>query len=376
MRNAVRCAQDLREAFGLSGTEFADISVVEQVYPIIITPYYLSLVNRADESDPVWRQAVPAADEISRAQNLEEDPLAEEAHSPVEGLIHRYPDRALILATHLCPVYCRHCFRKRLFRVDEPGELHPNFEKMMAYVRETGQIREVILSGGDPLMLSDRRLEFLLSALRAIPHIEVIRIHTRIPVTLPQRLFSPRILRILRKCSPIWMVTHFNHPNELTSEGARAMDLTLRAGVPINNQTVLLKGVNDDADTMRDLFRGLLRMKCRPYYLHHCDPVRGAGHFRTSVRRGLEILETFRGRVSGLAIPTYVLDAPGGFGKIPVAPNDVVSEAEDHLLLRTPEGRVIRYEMPTDGSSQDEPDVGRRSPRAGYLRQTERFPIE
>lgn len=310
---------------------------------MVITPYYLSLVDPGNPCDPVWLQAIPTLDELTEHPDLEEDPLAEDAHSPVAGLIHRYPDRALIIATDLCPVYCRHCFRKRLFRWGAPAEMTLHFERALDYLRRATGVREVILSGGDPLMLSDTRLEYLLSGIRAIKHIELIRIHTRAPVTLPQRLFDPDLRRILRKYSPLWMITHFNHPNELTAEAARAIDLTLRAGVPVNNQSVLLKGINDDIETMKALVRGLLRIKCRPYYLHHCDPIRGAGHFRTSVAKGLEIMEALRGQVSGLAIPVYVVDSPGGFGKIPVAPGYIVAREADALILRTPGGHLIRY---------------------------------
>jgi lysine 2,3-aminomutase len=354
MRNAIRSVEDLKTTVNLSPEGAAEIARVEKVYPIIITPHYLSLADTGDPQDPIWLQAVPRLAEISSSHHLAEDPLAEEDLSPVPGLIHRYPDRALIVATEMCPVYCRHCFRKRLFRADQPAALAPNFAQMIAYLRTAKKVKEVILSGGDPLMLSDQRLEHLISALRGIKHIEIIRIHTRVPVALPQRLFSRNLLEILRHYGPIWMVTHFNHPRELTAESARAVNLVLKAGVPVNNQSVLLKGVNDNVETMKELLRGLLRLKCRPYYLHHCDPVRGAGHFRTSIWKGMEIMEALRGRISGLAIPTYVVDAPGGYGKIPLAPKFIVSTEENAVVLRTYEGKRIRYESEGEASPQND----------------------
>lgn len=343
MQNAIRTVEDLRRVTELSEVEARTIADTSRVYPMVITPHYLSLIEPGNPNDPIWLQAVPDAKELWAVQDLHDDPLAEAQRSPVPGLIHRYPDRVLLVATEVCPVYCRHCFRKRLFRPDNRSDPGSFLSEALEYIRRTPSVREVILSGGDPLMLSDRRLEYLLCSLRAIPHIEVIRIHTRIPVTLPQRLFSRALLRILRKYGPIWMVTHFNHPKELTAEASRAIDLTLKAGVPVNSQTVLLKSINDDPETIEQLVRGLLRMKCRPYYLHHCDPVRGAGHFRTSIATGIKIMKALRGRVSGLAIPTYVVDAPGGLGKVPILPRYILAENGNELLLRTPLGGVVRY---------------------------------
>jgi lysine 2,3-aminomutase len=279
---------------------------------------------------------------------------------PVPGLTHRYPDRALLVTTHVCTMYCRFCTRKRATMVRGGWDaVSHDDERMIDYVREHTEIRDVIVSGGDPLTLPTAKLKFFLENLAAIPHVDVIRVGTRVPVTMPQRLYDPELIDLLASAGKVWIQTHFNHPREVTPEAARVCDALLRAGMPINNHSVLLKGVNDDLETMRLLMRALLRIKVRPYYIFHCDPVIGAGHFRTSVWKGLEIIEGLRGHMSGLGIPTYVVDSPHGGGKIPLMPNYMVSASDDAVVLRNFEGLLVRYQ------AEDKPATTRETPTRG-----------
>lgn len=342
LRNSIRSAEQLKKIFPLTEKEAQTVEEVNKVYPIFITPHYLSLIDPNDPADPIRVQAIPQEAEITYGSELPEDPLEEEVDAPVEGLTHRYPDRALMILTDFCSTYCRHCTRKRLFRKDVARKAYP-LEPMLEYLRRQKKIREVILSGGDPLTYTNSRLEEILKKLRQIPHIEIIRLGSRVPVTLPQRLFDEDLLRILETYGPIWCNTHFNHPREIVKECEIAVKNLLRAGVPVNNQSVLLKGVNDHLETMKSLLLTLLRIRVRPYYLFHADPVRGTAHFRTSVWKGIEIIEGLRGHISGLAIPTYVVDAPGGGGKIPLMPNYLLSASEDSLILRNYEGLIVKY---------------------------------
>ncbi|MGB9589555.1 MAG: KamA family radical SAM protein [candidate division WOR-3 bacterium] len=349
LSHAVRKSEDLQKYLVLSPEESAAIKAVEAIYPIMATPYYLSLIDPHDPNDPIRKQVIPSPQELG--QHGQEDPLDEEADSPVPGLTHRYPDRVLVVVTNFCPVWCRHCTRKRLWKRHACKRAYTlrNLPDMLDYIRAHSEIRDVILSGGDPLTLPTMTLDRILSQLRSIPHVEIIRIGSRVPVTLPQRLWDDQLLYVLDKHGPIWVNTHFNHPKEITPEAARAVDNLLRAGVPVNNQSVLLAGVNDDLRTMRELVTGLLRIKVRPYYLYHCDPVQGAMHFRTSLEKGLEIMEGLRGAISGLGVPTYVVDAPGGAGKIPVMPNYMVSWGEDGVILRNYEGILVKYNPKGNG---------------------------
>ncbi len=349
LAHAVRKTEDLRQYLNLSPEEEAILRSVESVYPIMATPYYLSLIDPYDPNDPVRKQVIPSPEELG--QHACEDPLDEEKDSPVPGLTHRYPDRVLVVVTNFCPVWCRHCTRKRLWKHHACKRAYTlrNLPAMLDYIRAHPEIRDVILSGGDPLTLPTPTLERILAQLRAIPHVEIIRIGSRVPVTLPQRLWDEQLLSVLDRYGPIWVNTHFNHPKEITPEAARAVDNLLRAGVPVNNQSVLLAGVNDDVRVMRELMTGLIRIKVRPYYLYHCDPAQGVMHFRTSLTKGLEIMEGLRGHVSGLAVPTYVVDAPGGAGKIPVMPNYMVSWAEDGVVLRNYEGILVKYNPKGNG---------------------------
>jgi lysine 2,3-aminomutase len=288
-------------------------------------------------------QSVPSVDEMVNPGELVWDPLDEEGDSPVTGIVHRYPDRCLFLVTSYCPLYCRYCTRKRKW-VDEDGTTgQRRIEKMIEYVAAHPEIRDVIVSGGDPLSLSLTYLEKILSGLRAIPHVEIIRFGSRVPVFLPQRI-DAEMTTMLEKYHPIWINTHFNHPNEITPESAAACDRLLRAGIPVNNQAVLLRGVNDCAYTMRDLVQGLMKIRVRPYYLYLCDQVMGAEHFRTSIGEGIEIIEFLRGHTSGLAVPQFVMDAPGGGGKVPLMPNYVLGHYGDSMVYRNFEGVIGRFD--------------------------------
>jgi lysine 2,3-aminomutase len=288
-------------------------------YPFSITPYYLSLIDRENDQDPIRRQCFPDPREVRNSFDCEEDPLEEHQHMPVPGLVHRYPDRCLILAAHTCAVYCRHCNRKRLWGHKPIASGEAYFQTILDYIARTSTIREVILSGGDPLTLAENALQRLLESLRVIPHVDIIRIGTRIPVVLPMRI-TQSLSDLLRRYRPLWLNTQFNHPREITPEAAAACEKLLSAGIPVSNQSVLLKGVNDDYETMRDLLYGLQKISVRPYYLFQCDPVKGADHFQVEIWKGMAIMEKLWSNVSGLCLPRYVLDVPGTRGKIPLQP--------------------------------------------------------
>ena len=343
-QNAIRSVRQLRHLLTFSAEDLEAIGALETRYKLAIPPYYFSLINPEDPHDPIRLQAVTSPLEMQSEYELE-DPLEEDKDSPVPGLTHRYPDRVLLVTTHVCTMYCRFCTRKRATMVRGGWDaVSHNDERMIEYVRDHSEIRDVIVSGGDPLTLPPAKLQFFLDNLTAIKHVDVIRIGTRVPVTLPQKLYDQELIDLLGGSGKVWIQTHFNHPREITLEAARVCTALLRAGMPINNHTVLLKGVNDSLETMRRLMRALLRIKVRPYYLFHCDPVIGAGHFRTSVWKGLEIMEGLRGHMSGLGIPTYVVDSPHGGGKIPLMPNYLVSASDDAVVLRNYEGMLVRYQ--------------------------------
>lgn len=315
-----------------------DLRSVAAVYPFRVSPSYADLIR--SPSDAIWKQCIPDPRELEDEGQVA-DPLAETSLSPVPGLIHRYPDRVVLLVSNRCPVYCRFCMRKRHVGAgDEP--LSPAaLERALAYIAATPAIRDVILSGGDPLMLDDDSLAHILARLRAIDHVSIIRIGTRIPVTLPERV-TPELCSILKRFHPLYINTHFNHPSEITPSSARACSLLADAGIPLGNQTVLLRGVNDSVETMRDLLTRLLSVRVRPYYIHQMDLVKGTAHFRTPVAKGLEIIRALRGHISGLAVPQYVIDLPDGKGKVPILPDGVEREG-DLLILRTYQGERIAY---------------------------------
>jgi len=344
-RNRISTVEELSKFIPLTTKEQEHLKLVVKKYPLSITPYYLSQINPYNPDDPIRKQAVPCFAEIALAGIGYEDPLEEQRNSVVPGLVHRYPDRVLMVLTDLCPMLCRHCTRKREWHKGSWVRTPAEIQRMLDYIRSTPIIRDVVISGGDPLTLSTQRLEQVISSLRQVEHVEIIRIGTRCPVVLPQRI-DDELCKMLSKYGPIWLNTHFNHPRELTEESAHACDKLLRSGVPVNNQSVLLKGVNDTVETQRKLCQGLLKIKVRPYYLFQCDEVQGTEHLRTSVETGIKIIEGMRGHTSGLAIPTFVIDLPNGGGKIPVQPNYVTSTTDDKLVLRNYQGRVFHYRNP------------------------------
>jgi lysine 2,3-aminomutase len=344
MANRIRTPQQLSAVFPrLAGGP--DLTSVMTKYPMAITPYYASLIRRVDRSDPIFQMCVPQAQELTDPPFLMPDPLEECRDMPVPGMVHRYPDRALVIATTMCSTYCRHCTRKRIAGTRETSITKRRLEQIANYLTEHPQIIDVIVSGGDPLTMSTEHVEMVLSRLRQVPSVQIIRIGTRVPVVLPMRI-TDELCQMLRKYHPIWINTHFNHPQELTPESIAACNRLSDAGVPLGNQSVLLRGVNDSPQIIEKLCRALVRNRVRPYYLYQCDLVRGVEHFRTPVTRGMEIMEYLRGRLSGLAIPTFVVDAPHGGGKIPVLPTYVVSQSPTHTVLRNYEGMLIAYPEP------------------------------
>ena len=339
-------ADELATVVTLSPTERAGLAASAQLFRTGVTPYYASLMDPVHASCPIRLQSIPHPAEADIRDEELRDPLGEDTHNPAPSVVHKYPDRVLFLVVDRCGIYCRHCNRRRLVGGDEPPTT-AELEAGLEYIAKTPRIRDVLLSGGDPLLLSTRRLGHLLSRLRAIPHVETIRIGTRLPVVCPMRI-DDELCAVLEKYGPIWLNTQFNHPREVTPEARQACDRLLRAGVPVNNQTVLLKGVNDHAEIIRKLNTELLRGKVRPYYLFQCDMVRGLDHFRTRLSKGIQIMEALRGLTSGLAIPSYVVDVPGGGGKIPLMPNYILSMGEDRTVLRNYEGIIVSYEEARD----------------------------
>lgn len=344
-RNRITSVEALSKITPLSIRDQINMKLVTDKFPISITPYYFCLIDQDNPYDPVRKQAMPAFDEIALAGILSEDPLEEERDSVVPGLVHRYPDRVLMLVTDICPMFCRHCTRKREWRhgrwVRPPSEI----DAMMDYIRSHTSIRDVIISGGDPLTLSTKHLESIIKKIREIEHVEIIRIGSRVPVVLPQRI-DDELCEMLSKYSPIWLNTHFNHANELTEEAKTACDKMLRHGIPVNNQSVLLAGVNDSVERLLKLCHGLLKAKIRPYYLFQADEVEGTEHLRTTVEKGLRIIEGMRGHTSGLAIPTYVIDLPGGGGKVPLQASYLMSRSDGRLTFRNYLGKIYQYHNP------------------------------
>ncbi|MBM4018553.1 MAG: KamA family radical SAM protein [Planctomycetes bacterium] len=343
LRNRIRTVEDLRARF--PGIDAAGVAEAARKFPLAVTPYYASLIRTPDASDPIFRMAVPDARELLDPPFLSDDPLAEDADMPVPGLVHRYADRALLLVTTTCATYCRHCTRKRLAGAKESTISPARLAQAVAYLRSQPRVRDVIISGGDPLTMSSESLGRVLAAVRAVPTVEIIRIGTRAPVVLPQRI-TDELVGMLRRHHPLWMNTHFNHPRELTCEAAEACARLVDAGIPLGNQSVLLRGINDRPEVMEELVRGLVRMRVRPYYLFQCDLVRGVEHFRTPLARGIEIMKYLRGRVGGLAIPLFAVDAPHGGGKVPIMPDYVVSVSPTRTVLRNLEGMPVSYPEP------------------------------
>lgn len=328
LKNSIHRLSQLGESSSPFGDDIDDLNAVVEKYHMSITPYYLSLVEGWNRRDPIALQCLPHVREIDPLAGGSEDPLDEERDTVVPGLIHRYRDRCLAMVTSRCATYCRHCNRKRRWGFDEKDTSPASLDAMVEYVAKTPRVREVIVSGGDPLMINEDLLERFLASLTAIPHVEVIRIGSRAPVVLPMRI-TPELCRMLRKYRPLWFNTQFNHPREITEASARACEMLLEAGIPLSNQSVLLRGVNDTPETMRDLLYGLQKISVKPYYLFHCEPVKGATHFQTKVSVGKAIMEKLWGTISGLCIPRYVIDLPGGKGKRSLEP--VSCHAHDEI---------------------------------------------
>lgn len=347
LRNRITKREPLEHVLPLTAEERAGVILSNTKLALAITPYFFGLVEQDNPNGPIRRQVVPRVEELNHAAWEMSDPCGEDAHMPVPGLVHRYPDRVLFLVTDRCAAYCRYCTRSRV--VSGVGEQHleTNHAAVFDYLRTHTEVRDVLLSGGDPLLFSDEKLEFLLKNLRAIPHIEFLRIGTRIPIFLPQRI-TPELCAMLKKYHPLWMSIHTNHPNEITPEVHAALGRLADAGVPLGNQSVLLRHVNDDPETMKALVHKLLKARVRPYYIYQCDLIAGSSHLRSTVKKGIEIIEALRGHTTGYAVPQFVIDAPGGGGKVPINPNYVLHRNDERVLIRNYEGEIFEYPEATE----------------------------
>ncbi len=344
-KNRITTLQDLKKYIALTPEEEHGIEKCLSTFRMAVTPYYLSLIDLNDPEDPIRKQAVPSAEELYFAPEESADSLHEDTDSPVKGLTHRYPDRVLFLLTDRCASYCRHCTRRRLVGQTDNSMPKEQIDACIEYIRNHPEVRDVLLSGGDVFMQSDEMLEYVISSLRAIPHVEIIRLGTRVPAVMPQRV-TQKLCDMLKKYHPIWVNVHFNHPNEITPESAAACARLADAGIPLGNQSVLLAGVNDCVHVMRKLVNDLVKIRVRPYYIYVCDLSLGLSHFRTPVSKGIEIIEGLRGHTSGYCVPTFVVDAPGGGGKVPVMPNYVLSQTPRKVILRNFEGVITTFTEP------------------------------
>ena len=349
MTNRIDTSEKLRQVIKLTPSEEAACTRRSGRFIMGIPPYWAALMDADDPSCPIRRQAVPVEEEYKLSPNDMIDPLGEDSHMPVPGLVHRYPDRVLLLVVEVCSMYCRFCTRSRVVGTTAGYSRSANIDAAIDYIRAHRKIRDVLISGGDPLTLSDERLDEILTKLKAIPHVEFVRIGTRNPVTLPYRV-TESLCHVLKKHKPVWMSLHFNHPKEVTPAAKKACGMLADAGVPLGSQTVLMKGINDRPAIMKKLFHELLKTRVRPYYIYQCDPVKGTAHFRTPVAAGLAIIEKLRGHTTGFAIPTYVIDAPGGGGKVPIMPNYVVSVKNGVWTLRNFAGKLFTYKEEAGGS--------------------------
>ncbi|HJW97126.1 MAG TPA: KamA family radical SAM protein [archaeon] len=339
VRSSINSAEELGQRLGLREKETKALKKVVRKYPMRVNPYYLSLIR--EKGDPIWKQCIPSEMELLDQEGLE-DPLEEERDSPAPGITHRYPDRVLFLVSNQCAMYCRFCTRKR--KVGDPRKPVSATQILQGieYIRNHPEIRDVILSGGDPFMLTDSRLEFVLSHLREIPHVQIIRIGTRVPCSLPQRI-TPELCQMLKKYHPLYINIHFEHPREITPESSRACQMLADAGIPLGNQSVVLEGVNDSPEVMKELMQRLLMIRVKPYYIYQCDLTKGANHFRTKVQKSLDIIQGIRGFTSGMAVPHLVIDAPGGGGKIPILPEYVQKITDDKIVMRNYRGKTYEY---------------------------------
>jgi lysine 2,3-aminomutase len=350
LKNRITTVEQLEKFLpSLTPEERAGTILANSKLAMAITPYFFNLIDPTDENCPIRRQVIPRIEETNRAPWEMSDPCGEDSHSPVPGLVHRYPDRVLFLVTDRCAAYCRYCTRSRLVSNAAGYDFHPEFERQLEYIRRTPAVRDVLLSGGDPLLLSDDKLAYLLSELRSIRHVEFIRIGSRIPIFLPQRI-TPQLCDTLKKFHPLFVSVHSNHPRELTTEVREAVGRLADAGVPLGNQSVLLRDVNDDPMVMKALVQKLLMCRVRPYYIYQCDLIAGSAHLRASVHRGLQVMESLRGHTTGYAVPQYVIDAPGGGGKVPIMPDYVLSKNSERILIRNFEGKVFEYPEAEDGT--------------------------
>jgi len=347
VRNRVTTVEELKEIVNLTPEEEKGIAQSLKVLRMAISPYFAMLMDPDDPHDPVRMQAIPTIKELDFSASDMEDPLFEDIDSPVHGLTHRYPDRVLFLITDMCANYCRHCTRRRLAGQEDHARDKASIDAAIKYIKEHEEIRDVLLSGGDPLLVSDAFLEDIIKRLKAIDHVEIVRLGSRTPVTLPMRI-TPELCKMLAKYHPMWLNTHFNHPREITPESKAAVERLADHGIPVGNQTVLLRGINDCPTIMKKLVHELVKIRCRPYYFYQCDLSRGIEHFRTSVEKGLEIAESLRGHTSGFAVPTFILDAPGGGGKIPLAPQYLISMSDKRVVLRNYEGGIFTYPEPKE----------------------------
>lgn len=346
MANRISTLDQLENNMTLDSTEKSGIRQCLQKFRMAITPYYFSLIDQNNPNCPIRKQAIPSIMELQSCSADFDDPLHEDHDSPVPGLTHRYPDRVLLLVTDQCGMYCRHCTRRRFAGTNDSHQSKKDLLQAFSYISAHKEIRDVVVSGGDALALSDKMLEFVLSSLRKIPHVEIIRLGTRAPVVIPQRI-TPELVSMISKYHPVWVNTHFNHPLEITPEAEKALEMLANSGIPLGNQSVLLKGVNDCPILMKELLHKLVKNRVRPYYLYQCDLSRGIEHFRTSINTGIHIIEMLRGHTSGLAVPTFVVDAPGGGGKIPLQPNYQLSQSNDQVVLRNYEGIICVYKEPS-----------------------------
>jgi lysine 2,3-aminomutase len=343
--NRITSLNELKQIIPIKNEE--DFLKISEIFHFGTTPYYISLINPNDENDPILKQILPDIKEIDEKyqEGAFLDPFLEDVKSPVPGLTHRYPDRVLFRATNFCSVYCRHCMRKRMFLEDERARTKEEYDAMFEYIRNNKSIKEVLISGGDPLTLPNKKIEYILKNIYEISHIDVIRIGSRELVVNPYRFYDEKLLQLFEKYDKVWLITHFNHPNEITSETKKAVKNILSTGTPVLNQTVLLKGINDSKETIENLMRDLLKVKIKPYYLFQCDPTKGVYHFRTPLEVGLEIMEYLRGRLSGLGIPTFAVDLLGGLGKVPVLPNYIIEKNEDYIVFRNYENKTVKVKI-------------------------------
>ena len=350
LRHRVTRAEPLKLILNLSPEEIEAIEASKGRMATAITPYFAKLMDRNDSNCPIRRQAIPTMAEFHLSPADLFDPCAEDENSPVHGLVHRYPDRVLLLVTDKCAVYCRYCTRRRMVGSSEKCITPQELDEAVAYIQATKKVRDVLISGGDPLLFEDDHLESIIAKVRRVPHVEIVRIGTRVPVTLPQRI-TPSLTAMLKKYHPLWISIHFSHPKEITKETRRACAMLAEVGIPLGSQTVLLKGINDKPYVMKKLVQELLKIRVRPYYIYQCDLAMGTEHFRTPIAVGINIIEKLRGHTTGYAVPSFVIDAPGGGGKIPVGPTYMISQDKGKMVLRNYQGKVFEYLEPRNNGS-------------------------